>query len=122
LNESIFNNERALCENDIERMSVRSTDLRLVVENVYKTEGIMPTGKSRIEGVLKDNEINSIASLRRLSKNISEGNIPRGPLRTSSLVLSNFLQRSCPRLNFAIAINDFHTLPTPANEKYHPSR
>ena len=59
LNESIFNNESALCENDIERISVKSTDLRLAVEKVYKAEGIMAIGKSTIEGVLKDNDVTS---------------------------------------------------------------
>jgi hypothetical protein len=68
LNESIFNNESALWENDIERMSVKSTDLRLAVEKVYITEGIMPIGKSTIEGVLKENETSSTANIIDCSK------------------------------------------------------
>lgn len=59
LNESSFNNESALCEKDIERMSVRITDLRLAVEKVYIIEGIVLIGKSTIEGALKDNDTNS---------------------------------------------------------------
>lgn len=59
LNESIFNNERALWENDIERTSVRSADLRLAEEIVYKTEGITPRGNRTIEGVLRDTPMSS---------------------------------------------------------------
>lgn len=59
LNESIFNNERALWEKDSDRMSVRNTDLRLDVENVYRIDGMTPRGSNAIDGVLKETATSS---------------------------------------------------------------
>jgi hypothetical protein len=61
LNESIFNKEIALYANDIERTFVRSADFRLAVDKMYRMDGIMPIGKSKIEGVLRDKETSSTA-------------------------------------------------------------
>lgn len=60
LKESIFSRDSALCENDIESMSVRSTDLRLAEEKVYRTEGKAPRGNRINEGVLHDRDTSSV--------------------------------------------------------------
>ena len=59
---SSFNNPSELCENDIPSISVKITDFRLAVENVYKAEGMTATGKSKSDGVLNDSDINSVVS------------------------------------------------------------
>jgi hypothetical protein len=45
-----------LCENESERISVSSTDLRLAVENVYRIEGMAPNGNKNKVGVLQEIE------------------------------------------------------------------
>lgn len=63
---SSFRSASELCEKDNPRMSVKMTDFRLAVENVYNAEGMMAKGNRKSDGVLNDNDSNSAKSCQPL--------------------------------------------------------
>ena len=139
LKESNLSRERALCENDRAKRSVRNAERRVALPpNVYRIEGIEPAGIRNNEGVRRERDTSSRGPQmsHEVERKAKDG-APLGPFVIVTRLLSNFLQLSSPRIHRDRAIRDWRgrvsgrvrgqitqmltllTLPTPAKVKYH---
>ena len=108
LKESNLSRDRALCENDRAKRSVRNAERRVALPpKVYRIEGIEPAGIRNSEGVRSESDTSSRGpqmshEVERKAKDCA----PLVPLVIVTRLLSNFLQFSSPRIHRDREIRD----------------